>query len=277
MNTQDLGHWITSIDFCPDDWFGFVYRVTNLQNQMEYIGRKYFFSKTRKKIKGRKNRKVMLKESNWREYTTSSSRINTAINEHGKDIFKFEIIELCKTKGDLTYREVEIQWKEKVLSAKLNNGERKYYNNSIGAVRFQLSKHREETKKKMSESAQGNTNAKGAIRSKETRRKMSIAKAGRKLSQTTKIKLSEINKGKESSEETKKKISIAHKGKVTSAATKDKMSQAAIDRKYIKPIECIINGIKYPSISKAAKDLNLGKGVISRRISSIKYVDYTLI
>ena len=36
---QDLGHWVTSIDI-PEEIFGFVYRITNLENNKMYIGKK---------------------------------------------------------------------------------------------------------------------------------------------------------------------------------------------------------------------------------------------
>lgn len=137
---KDIGHWHCDLTFEVDDYFGFIYRVTDLRNDMEYIGRKQFHRHTRKKIKNRKNRKKVVKEDKWRDYTTSSKRINEEIDEHGMSNFKFEIIELCKTKGELSYREAEIQWEEKVLSATLPNGNRKYYNGQIGAIKFRLNK-----------------------------------------------------------------------------------------------------------------------------------------
>lgn len=133
---MDYGHWHCELEFEVDDYFGFVYRVTDLHNNMEYIGRKQFHSHTRKVIKGRKNRKRVIKEGKWREYTTSSKKINELIEEHGMDRFKFEIIELCKTKGDLSYREAQLQWEELVLEAKLPDGSRKYYNGQIGAIKW---------------------------------------------------------------------------------------------------------------------------------------------
>lgn len=141
---MDLGHWVLSgkadiEDFNPDDWFGFVYRVTNTLNGMQYLGKKQFKSHTRKIVKGRKNRKRVSKESNWKEYLTSSTHVHDAIEEHGKENFKFEIIELCETRGDLSYREVELQWEEKVLEATLPNGDMKYYNKAIGNIKFRLS------------------------------------------------------------------------------------------------------------------------------------------
>ena len=133
---MDFGHWHCEFDFEVDDYFGFVYRVTDLTNDMEYLGRKQFHSHTRKKVKGRKNRKRIIKEGKWREYTTSSKIINELIIEHGIVRFKFEIISLCKTKGDLSYREAQLQWEELVLEAKLPDGTRKYYNGQIGAIRW---------------------------------------------------------------------------------------------------------------------------------------------
>jgi len=138
---MDLGHWICSQDFDPDEWWGFVYRVTNIQTDMQYIGRKQFRSAvTKPPLKGKKRKRKSTKDSGWREYTTSSRMINEEIKIIGKDAFIFEIIELCRTKGELSYREVEIQWEEKVLSATLPSGKRKYYNGNIGAIKFRLSK-----------------------------------------------------------------------------------------------------------------------------------------
>ena len=105
-----FGHWECSHEFDMAEWFGFIYRVTNLKNDMMYIGRKQFRTYTRKKIVGRTNRKKIVTESNWKTYTTSSKAINQLIEEVNKDTFKFEIIELCASKAELVYREVEIQW-----------------------------------------------------------------------------------------------------------------------------------------------------------------------
>jgi hypothetical protein len=137
---MDYGHWHCDLDFEVDDYFGFVYRVTDLVNNKQYLGRKQFHHHTRKKVKGRKNRKRVIKEGKWREYTTSSRQINDLIAEHGLDRFKFEIIELCKTKGELSYREAQLQWEEKVLEATFEDGTPKYYNGQIGAIKFRKPK-----------------------------------------------------------------------------------------------------------------------------------------
>ena len=70
----------------------------------------------------------------------------------------------------------------------------------------------------------GGEGSSGAIRSEETRRKISEASKGRTLSEEHKRKLIEANKGKTHSEESKRKMSEAHKN--PSEETKRKMSEA---------------------------------------------------
>jgi len=98
------------------DYYGFVYRITNLTNGMDYIGRKYF--KTIRKLKplaGFKRKRKVTKETDWQEYWGSSNRLNEDIEKLGKENFKREIICLCKTRGDTNYMEAKIQFDENVL------------------------------------------------------------------------------------------------------------------------------------------------------------------
>lgn len=135
--SQDIGHWIFDKEFDPNDWFGFVYRVIDTTTGQAYIGKKQFHKHIRKVIKGRKNRKHIRKESDWKKYTSSSTHLNKAIESKGKNKFKFLIETLHKTKGSLYYAEVEKQIMENVLKAKLSdNVTPKYLNKQIGAVKF---------------------------------------------------------------------------------------------------------------------------------------------
>tara|TARA_R100000152_G_C6778295_1_gene208843 strand:+ start:2787 stop:3200 length:414 start_codon:yes stop_codon:yes gene_type:complete len=126
------GHW-TNLpnDFNPDDWFGFIYLITHNETGRKYIGKKQIHSYRRKKVKGRKNRKRVVSESKWREYTGSCDELNEEIEAQGKEKFTFEVLKLCKTKGELTFSEVESQIKNDVLSALLEDGSRAYYNSNI--------------------------------------------------------------------------------------------------------------------------------------------------
>jgi hypothetical protein len=126
------GHWNNlPNDFNPDDWFGFVYCVTRNDTKRKYIGKKQIHSYRRKKVKGRKNRKRVVSESKWREYTGSCDDLNLEIETLGKEKFTFEVLKLCKTKGVLTFSEVEYQIKNDVLTSLLEDGTREYYNSNI--------------------------------------------------------------------------------------------------------------------------------------------------
>ena len=136
-NTKmDLGHWEFFTDFNPDDWYGFIYRIIEISTGREYLGRKQFHSHLTKAVPGRKNRKHYKKESNWKKYTGSCVELNKAIEANGKENYKFLIESLHKSKGSLHYREAEIHFEERVLRSRMENGERKYYNGQISAIKF---------------------------------------------------------------------------------------------------------------------------------------------
>tara|TARA_Y100000310_G_scaffold133273_1_gene132179 strand:- start:1468 stop:1908 length:441 start_codon:yes stop_codon:yes gene_type:complete len=129
---EDYGHWNNLPDnFDPSDWFGFVYCITRNDTQRKYIGKKQIHSYRRKKVKGRKNRKKVITEAKWRTYTGSCDELNEEIETLGKDKFTFEVLKLCKTKGELTYSEVEYQIKRDVLTSLLEDGSKEYYNSNI--------------------------------------------------------------------------------------------------------------------------------------------------
>lgn len=133
---MDIGHWSFPHEFNIEDWFGFIYRITEKHTGKEYVGKKQFFSHRSKIVKGKKNRKHYKKESDWKKYTGSSKELNIAIEQHGKENYHFKIESLHKTRGSLFYEEVYIQITEDVLRAKLPNNTRKYYNGHISSVKF---------------------------------------------------------------------------------------------------------------------------------------------
>ena len=133
---MELGHWvidsellIESID--PIDFFGFVYKITRLDTGRTYIGRKQLVFTRRIKVSGRKNRKHIKKESDWKTYTGSCKELNQEISTLGKDKFEFKILKFCKTKRELGYLETKIQFENDVLTSRFDNGLRKYYNSNI--------------------------------------------------------------------------------------------------------------------------------------------------
>ena len=99
------------------DHYGFVYLITCLENGKKYIGKKWFWSSRKKKIKGKKRAKRIKLESDWQDYYGSSDALLKDIEKFGKDKFKREILILCKNKADATYHEARLQFEYRVLES----------------------------------------------------------------------------------------------------------------------------------------------------------------
>ena len=116
--------------FTSDDignFFGYVYRITNIQNGRQYIGRKYFYQK--RKPKGGKRR--ITSESDWKRYYGSSDELKQDVKEYGKDNFRREIISLHETLGKVNYEETKQLFLHNVLMEALDDGTPMYYNSNI--------------------------------------------------------------------------------------------------------------------------------------------------
>jgi hypothetical protein len=109
------------------DNFGFVYLITNLTNQRQYIGRKYFWSFRTPKGKKRK----VKQESDWKKYYGSCPELKDDIKLFGKENFSREIISLHKTKGKVNYEETKQLFVNGVLTESLDDGIPKYYNSNV--------------------------------------------------------------------------------------------------------------------------------------------------
>jgi hypothetical protein len=114
---MDTGHWTLSpnISVTPDT-FGFVYEICNTITGRKYIGRKQCVRKYKKKpLKGKKNKRIEVKESDWRSYTGSSVDLNSDIEKYGKDKFTFTVLHTCGSKWELGYREIKEQIERDVI------------------------------------------------------------------------------------------------------------------------------------------------------------------
>lgn len=128
-----MSHWLYNgkpLLEIPHKMFGFVYLITNNKSGQMYIGRKYFESKRRKKTKGNKRRTIVRTETDWSTYTGSSKTLNNDIAKLGINNFKFEILVLGETRGQVNYLEENIHHKFHVV-ARTN-----FYNDCIGPRRF---------------------------------------------------------------------------------------------------------------------------------------------
>jgi len=93
--------------------YGFVYRITNSVTEKQYIGKKLFWFKKTKILKGKKKR--YLAPSDWKTYYGSSKTLLEDVQKYGVDHFRRDIVMLCKNKGECSYYEAKAQFDHSVL------------------------------------------------------------------------------------------------------------------------------------------------------------------
>ena len=113
----------TPLDEIPEKAYGYVYLITNNLSGRKYIGKKLFWFKRTKTIKGKKKRQTV--ESDWREYWSSSDELKADIVKLGEENFTREILHICKNKGMCNYLEAKEQMVREVLETD------SYYNSQI--------------------------------------------------------------------------------------------------------------------------------------------------
>lgn len=96
-----------------EEHYGFVYVITNTTNNKQYIGKKVFWFKKTRQVKGKKKR--YLAPSDWKDYYGSSPSLQKDLDLLGPEQFTREIIHLCKNKGEASYLEAKEQFDQRVL------------------------------------------------------------------------------------------------------------------------------------------------------------------
>jgi hypothetical protein len=110
----------------PNECEAFVYLITNLSNNMKYVGKKLSkFKTTKPPLKGRKNKRRGTKESDWRTYWGSSDKLIDEVERLGENKFTREILYYCPSRGVASYLEAKEQFERKVLESD------EYYNGII--------------------------------------------------------------------------------------------------------------------------------------------------
>lgn len=92
-----------------EGYVAFVYKITNLTNNKHYIGKKNLQTLRRKKVKGKINRRRVVKSSDWKNYWGSNSILKEDVASIGKENFRKEILHFCRTKGTANYLELKEQ------------------------------------------------------------------------------------------------------------------------------------------------------------------------
>ena len=111
------------LEVIPENAYGYVYLITNLSTGKQYIGKKLFWFKKTKVIKGKRKRSKV--ESDWRTYWSSSDDVKTDVAQLGEESFRREILHICRNKGSCNYLEA----KEQMLRGVLESDN--YYNSQI--------------------------------------------------------------------------------------------------------------------------------------------------
>ena len=119
------GSTFTSDDI--DNFFGFVYCITNNTNGRQYIGRKYFWKFRTPRGKKRK----VKSESDWKNYYGSSEELKEEIQQLGRHNFSRVMLSLHKTAGKTNFEETRQLFVNGVLTEQLDDGTPRYYNSNI--------------------------------------------------------------------------------------------------------------------------------------------------
>ncbi len=132
---MDLGHW-RFIGEVPEIFYGFVYIIENTTSNRKYIGKKQCVAIVKlKPLKGKRNKRHVERETDWRSYCGSSEQLLKDIDSLGKDNFTFTILKFCNSKSDLAYTEAKLQFDNDVLLRE------DYYNGIINIRLGRISKH----------------------------------------------------------------------------------------------------------------------------------------
>ncbi len=114
-------------EYSYENLAGFVYLITDLNNNKKYVGKKNFWKIHKlRPLKGKVNKRHSKRDSDWQTYYGSNEKVKLLVEQEGENRFKREIIKLCKTKGEMTYYEMKEQIDREVLFKE------DYYNEFIG-------------------------------------------------------------------------------------------------------------------------------------------------
>jgi hypothetical protein len=93
----------------------FVYVIRDVELDKLYYGKKRLQFIRRKKRRGRKNRVVVSRQSDWREYWGSNDQLKDRIRLVGESGFNRTILRLCRTLSEANYYELKYQLENDVL------------------------------------------------------------------------------------------------------------------------------------------------------------------
>ena len=113
---MNLGHWSYHENFPQKSCYGFIYEITEISSGRKYVGKKQIQKIIKRPpLKGKKNKRHVVTESDWKTYTGSCKLLNERIEQFGKPNYSFKILRLCNSKWELAYHEAKLQFELDVL------------------------------------------------------------------------------------------------------------------------------------------------------------------
>ena len=103
-------------------YYGMVYLLINKETKRKYIGKKFFWSKVTRSVKGKK--KKVLVESDWKKYYGSNKELKEELANGAQ--FERYVVHLCESKTECAYWEMDYQIRCEALLTE------EYYNQFIG-------------------------------------------------------------------------------------------------------------------------------------------------
>ena len=101
----------------PESAVGFIYMIEHIPTGKYYIGKKNLKAKrTLPPLKGKKRKRKVIKESDWRKYMSSNQWIKEEVSGGGEENFKKKILQFYHSAKALTYYELHWQFKYNVLA-----------------------------------------------------------------------------------------------------------------------------------------------------------------
>ena len=116
------GRIFNDITDFPKDTYGFIYEVVHQPSGMKYLGKKVlYFNRTLPPLKGQKRKRKVVKESDWKDYYGSHPKIKELLKEckdsNEWQVWEKRILQICKTKKQLTYYETKFLMMHDVLES----------------------------------------------------------------------------------------------------------------------------------------------------------------
>ncbi len=133
-------HWV---GMQAGPYFGFTYLITNKRTGKRYVGLKQFYL-WNGPVAGYKCTDMenewwdakAWRDNKWQEYTGSSIKLNNEIALGNVYDYKFEVLEMCRTKLDLHLAEVLYMQEHNVLEAVDEQGDYLWYNENIAGCEY---------------------------------------------------------------------------------------------------------------------------------------------